>query len=63
MNRARTYRCWMRSEIEIVRREYPAGGAKRVAKQLPHRSLVSIYGRASALGLKRPGSRGRPAHG
>lgn len=52
-------RPWMRSELETVRREYPNGGAKRVALFLPHRSLIAIYGRANALGLRRPCGRGR----
>lgn len=55
----KTKRPWMRSELETVRSEYPTGGAKRVAAFLPRRSLVAIYGRANALGLRRPCGRGR----
>jgi hypothetical protein len=60
---ARPYRWWMPSERQIVARHYPIGGAKAVASLLPHRSLISIYGEAARLGLKRPCGRGRKARG
>lgn len=53
------YGPWMLSEIETLRREYPAGGYKRVAQLLPHRSLDTIRMRASALGIR--SNRGRAA--
>lgn len=53
------YAPWMRSEIETLRREYPAGGYKRVGQLLPHRSLDAIRMRASSLGIR--SDRGRRA--
>lgn len=40
------------AEIEILKREYPILGVRRVHELLPHRSLISIQVRASKLGLK-----------
>jgi hypothetical protein len=55
---------WRTTEDRLVQREYPLGGAKQVARHLPHRSLGSIYERAALLGLRRPGRRGRAStHG
>ncbi|WP_157081356.1 hypothetical protein [Sphingomonas koreensis] len=54
------YGPWMRSEIETLRRAYPAGGYKRVGQLLPHRSLDAIRMRASALGIRSERGR-RPA--
>ena len=51
---------WRCTEDAVVRREYPAGGAKAVAAFLPARSLNAIYDRAALLGLRRPGAQGRP---
>lgn len=44
---------WRRSEEETLRREYPLGGAKRVARQLTNRTMNAIYERAAQLGLQR----------
>lgn len=52
-------RFWRRSEIQLVREQYPIGGAKHVAALLPHRTPIAIYRRAEKLGLRRPGARGR----
>lgn len=43
---------WRRSEVETLRREYPRGGSKRVARLLPHRTPGAIKMRAAALGLR-----------
>lgn len=44
---------WRRSEEETLRREYPHGGAKRVARLLSNRSPEAIRARASQLGILR----------
>lgn len=44
---------WRRSEEEVLRREYPKGGASRVARLLNNRTLNAIYDRAAQLGLRR----------
>ncbi len=44
---------WRRSEEETLRREYPKGGASRVARLLTNRTLNAIYDRAAQLGLRR----------
>lgn len=46
------YSPWHPVEIEILRREYPGGGCKRVGQFLPHRSLDAIKMRASALRVR-----------
>lgn len=45
---------WNETDTDILIREYPIGGVRRVAELLPNRSKVSIRTRASKLGLKRP---------
>lgn len=42
---------WKVTEIEVVRGEYPKGGASAVQAKLPHRSLHAIYRMAARLGL------------
>ena len=44
---------WRRSEEETLRREYPKGGASRVARLLTNRTMNAIYDRAAQLGLRR----------
>lgn len=46
------YARWTPEEVETLRREYPRGGYKRVARLLTHRSLDTIRMRASALGIR-----------
>ena len=58
MTAPRHYARWQPHELEILRREYPAGGYKHVGRLLPHRSLDTIRMRASALGIR---ARGRAA--
>lgn len=50
-----SYRFWHRSKIQLVREQYPIGGAKNVAALLPHRTPIAIYECADKLGLHRPG--------
>lgn len=42
---------WKTTEVEVLRSEYPAGGATAVRKKLPHRSTHAIYRMAKRLGL------------
>ncbi|WP_439571206.1 hypothetical protein [Sphingomonas sp.] len=44
---------WRRSEEETLRREYPKGGASRMARLLTNRTMNAIYDRAAQLGLRR----------
>jgi len=46
---------WKTSEIEVLRQEYPRGGAPAVAARLPKRTISSIYRMASRLGLRSRG--------
>ena len=40
---------WTQDETDIIRKYYPHGGSLAVQKQLPHRTLAMILGRASTL--------------
>lgn len=42
---------WPTEEDDIVRQEYPIGGAHAVHARLPHRSLATIWQRAARLGV------------
>ncbi|WP_337846887.1 SANT/Myb-like DNA-binding domain-containing protein [Sphingomonas sp.] len=56
------YAPWTPEEIATLRREYPRGGYKRVARLLTHRSLDTIRMRASALGVRAPRGGGNAQH-
>jgi hypothetical protein len=43
---------WKTTEIQLVEKYYPLGGANAVAKALPHRTIASIKMKASILGLR-----------
>lgn len=42
---------WKVTEVEVVRADYPGGGAAAVRAKLPHRSTHAIYRMAKRLGL------------
>lgn len=46
-------RCWRRSELAILDREYPTGGTAAVHAHLPHRTRQTIRQIAHTRGIKR----------
>jgi hypothetical protein len=43
---------WTESELAILRRHYPGGGAVAVREHLPHRTPGAVHEKAKRLGLK-----------
>ena len=48
----KNYLRWTREELDLLSREWPHGGLKAVRHLFPHRSDISLAGRASFLGLR-----------
>lgn len=48
---SRHYQPWLTSELAIVRRFYPSGGADACAPRLPGRSKAAIKARAHLIGV------------
>lgn len=54
LSRADYLQPWSEEEIALLRYHYTEGGPPAAAKALPHRSSVSIRGKAKKLGLRCP---------